>query len=240
MNIFKNQIIYAIVRIFIAVILCFFVLAVSSSIIMTLQNQANPLLSNIWTVHLAGFVISMIVSILIMLALSKGNISTYGFKIAENVPLKKITMLALSIGIIVTLVGAFMSLEENTAAEGFSFIHVVIFIWICASISEEVLTRGLVQGFLEPLKKYGLTVLELRISLPVLVSAIIFGLMHMGLLTIGMGIYPVLYIVFFAFIVGMIAGYYREKTGSLMPAIMIHMLVNIGGTCAGYFLELFK
>ena len=135
----------------------------------------------------------------------------------ENIRLGRITLLGLSAGIIATLIGPFIPLEEIPAAENFSFLQIIIFICIFASIREEVLTRGLLQGFLEPLRKFGLTAFGLRISLPVLVSASVFGLMHMGLLTMGMGIYSVLYIVLFAFIVGMIAGYYG---GGVDAAVM--------------------
>ncbi|MCK4302206.1 MAG: CPBP family intramembrane metalloprotease [candidate division Zixibacteria bacterium] len=37
----------------------------------------------------------------------------------------------------------------------------------------------------------------------------------------------------FASVLGFIAGYQREKTGSLIPAIMVHMFGNIGGYCTG-------
>jgi membrane protease YdiL (CAAX protease family) len=30
-------------------------------------------------------------------------------------------------------------------------------------------------------------------------------------------------------LLGLVAGYYREKTGSLIPAIIIHALFNVGG-----------
>ncbi|MCK5599585.1 CPBP family intramembrane metalloprotease [bacterium] len=33
---------------------------------------------------------------------------------------------------------------------------------------------------------------------------------------------------------GLFAGYYREKTGSLIPAILIHISANIGGYLAGF------
>jgi membrane protease YdiL (CAAX protease family) len=39
-----------------------------------------------------------------------------------------------------------------------------------------------------------------------------------------------LVIVFLAGLLGLIAGYYREKTGSLIPAILIHAFFDIGGT----------
>ena len=240
MNIINKQIIYAIVRILIAILLCIFVLAIISLATIFFQKTFDPILSNIWTEQLIIFVIWLAVPILTMMILSRGKISTYGFKRMDDIPLKRITLLGLSTGIIATLLGPFIPLEEIPSAEDFSFLQVIIFIWIYASIREEVLTRGLLQGFLEPLREYGLTAFGLRISLPVLVSASVFGLMHVGLLTMGMGIHSVLYIVLFAFVVGIIAGYYREKSGSLIPAIMVHMLANIGGTSAGYLMEMFK
>ncbi len=39
-------------------------------------------------------------------------------------------------------------------------------------------------------------------------------------------------IVFFGFILGLFAGYYRERSGSIIPAIIVHILFNIGGTLA--------
>ncbi len=239
MNIFDNQVIIAIARILGALILCLLVLSLFSLTSVYLQNLANPFLSNIWIVESVSFITSMIVLILIMLALSKGRISAYGFKMAKNMPMKQIISLGLIIGIAATILGYLIELEQIPVVQEFSFIQIVIFIWIFASIFEEVLTRGLVLSFLEPLTKHGFYLFTLRISLPVLISAIIFGLMHMSLFGMGMGIHSVLYIASFAFILGMTAGYYREKTGSLIPAIMIHMLANIGGTCIDYFFEMF-
>jgi membrane protease YdiL (CAAX protease family) len=174
-----------------------------------------------------------------MLILSKGKISTYGFKMARNIQLKRIILLSLGIGIIGALIQFHLPMEEPGFEENFSFIQTVIFIWIYASICEEVLTRGLIQGYLAPLTKYGVTVFKLRISFPVLISALFFASMHIMLLTMNMDGTAVFNIVSFAFILGIIAGYYREKTGSLIPAIIVHMLFNVGGSCAGLLIELF-
>ena len=109
------------------------------------------------------------------------------------------------------------------------FLHTLLFVWIIASICEEVLYRGLIQSFLFPLSKYGFNIFRFRISIPVLVGAFLFGVMHMMLLTMGMDFALVLSIVILAFIMGIVAGYYREKTGSLIPAVIVHIFANIGG-----------
>ncbi|MCK4464752.1 MAG: CPBP family intramembrane metalloprotease [Bacteroidales bacterium] len=235
-----NEIFKVFIRITVAILFCLILFAINFLIGGYLRSQTNPFLSNIWTVSSANFAASMLIFVLLMLALSRGKISTYGLKITSNIQLKRTTILGLSVGIVFTLIGLLFPFGENPATANFSFIQIVIFVWIYASISEEVLTRGLIQSYLEPLTRYGFTVFELRISLPVLTSAIIFALLHMGLLSTGMGINSVLYIVLFAFIVGLIAAFYREKTGSLIPAIIVHIFANIGGTCTAYGLEIIK
>ena len=72
-----------------------------------------------------------------------------------------------------------------------------------------------------------------------LVGALFFASMHVMLLTTGMGSSAVFNIVLSAFILGVVAGYYREKTESLIPAIFVHMLFNVGGNCTVLLIELF-
>jgi membrane protease YdiL (CAAX protease family) len=110
----------------------------------------------------------------------------------------------------------------------------VALVWIYASVAEEVLTRGLVQSFLKPVAYRGLTLRRLRLSLPVLVSALFFGAMHLMLLTLGIPLAGVLLIVTFACAVGLVAGYYREQTGSLAPAILTHGFANATGSVLGW------
>jgi len=181
----------------------------------------------------------LFLSFLIILILSKGRISTYGFKLTRDIQLKQITLWSLGIEAVGTLIQSFIPGEEATFFEEFSFPRIVISIWIYASICEEVLTRGLIQSYLNSLAKYGFTLFKARVSLPVLVAALFFGSMHLALLTMGVGGFVVFTIVFFAFILGIIAGYYREKTGSIIPAIIIHMAFNISGTIIGLLTKLF-
>ena len=110
-------------------------------------------------------------------------------------------------------------------ALGFSYLQDIVFIWVYASICEEVFTRGLLQSFLSPLTRYGINLSKrLRLSLPVLFSGFYFGLMHIVVID-KMGP-PVIVL---TTLLGLVAGYYREKWGSLIPAIIIHALFNVGG-----------
>jgi membrane protease YdiL (CAAX protease family) len=188
-----------------------------------------------------GFIIQicfLVVSFLLILALSKGDFPRYGFKIGGNIQMPRIMILGLVVGIAGTLLGTVIPDSNLIEPDYGSFINLVIGVWILASIAEEVFTRGLIQGFLAPLAGFGFSPGGLRISLPVLTSAIFFGLMHLGILSTGAGFLSVAVIVVFAFILGIIAGYYREKSGSLIPAIIVHVCGNVGGWFGDLLLSL--
>ena len=119
--------------------------------------------------------------------------------------------------------------SEFVPTQGFSFAEQIIYIWILASIAEEIFTRGLIQGFLLPVKHIGFSIFKVYISLPVIIAALFFGAMHLALLQF-MDPPLVLNIVFFGIILGLIAGYYREKYNNLIPAILVHTCFNIGGS----------
>jgi hypothetical protein len=114
-------------------------------------------------------------------------------------------------------------------------VKTIISIWLIASTCEEIFYRGLILSFLAPLKEYGFKLFRSHISVPVIVSAIGFGLGHLCLLN-QMESIIVVGIVISATLLGFIAGYFREKTGSLVPAIAAHLTFNIVGFAIGSLL----
>ncbi|MBU1706510.1 CPBP family intramembrane metalloprotease, partial [bacterium] len=60
-----------------------------------------------------------------------------------------------------------------------------------------------------------------------------FSLAHFMLLTKGTGAAQMAFIAAMTFVLGLGAGYFREKTGSLIPAIIIHVLFNVFGHILG-------
>lgn len=108
----------------------------------------------------------------------------------------------------------------------FSELQVVVFVWIYSSVCEEVLTRGLLQTLISPHPHTPSTPRVL--TTPVVVSALFFAAMHLVLVP-SMGPAAAVPIVLALFL-GLVAGYYRQATGSLVPAILVHALFNIGGT----------
>ena len=115
-------------------------------------------------------------------------------------------------------------LMENTTLLKY-FLSVLIF----ASTAEELLFRGFLQNYLRPLTDKGFNLFRRRISLPVLISALTFSSAHLILLTAGVGTLFVIRMLIFAFILGLIAGYYQEKHDNNIFAILVHMAGNLTG-----------
>lgn len=221
---------HPLIKILIAILLGVFVLMFASVIQMIISNETiitenfPPLKKT--AIHL-GMLIS---SILIILILTKGKLNEYGFNWNFNFPFMKIVFISLAFGFLSSVIGnLFINSTSKTATMDFTLIEQILYIWLFASISEEVFTRGLIQGFLSSLKHIGFKFLNYYLSLPVIIGAIFFGAMHLALLSLGVNILNVITIVVLSIVLGLIAGYQKEKTNSLVPAIIVHMCFNIGG-----------
>jgi membrane protease YdiL (CAAX protease family) len=107
-------------------------------------------------------------------------------------------------------------------------VQTILRVWIVASIAEEVLTRGLIQGLLAPLSTTGFRIGAELVSVSILLAALAFAAMHLVLVRkMGAKAAPVIVL---AFLLGCVTGVYRQTTGSLIPAVIVHVLFNIGGT----------
>lgn len=182
-----------------------------------------------------------IVSVLLIVLFSKGNFQGYGFNLRARFPWTGIIMVSLLLGFLSALIANLLPDSPWVGpTRNFTLLEKIIYVWIWASICEEILTRGLIQGYLHSLKGKGLKVCNLFISAPVCVGAVFFGLMHLMLLTTGAGVLTVINIVIFGTLLGLIAGFYREKTDSLIPAITVHACFNIGASLLAYMNGFFR
>ncbi len=107
-------------------------------------------------------------------------------------------------------------------------LSMIMSVWIYASVIEEVFYRGLCQTLLERWRQFSVPFFRVRISLPVIIFALAFGLGHLCLSCMFSGIL-LWQIIVSCTVLGFIAGYYREKTGSLIPAIVAHSTANVVG-----------
>ena len=97
-------------------------------------------------------------------------------------------------------------------------------------IQEELIFRGLFQGYLATHIQSSIKIWKWKLTVPALIGAIVFSLVHLALLSVEASLGGVLFIVVGAFILGIIAGYFRAETGSLIGPIIVHSLFNLTGT----------
>lgn len=107
----------------------------------------------------------------------------------------------------------------------------VIVIW--SSLAEEIFIRGLIQSFLTPFKERSLSIGKFSINHSILVSALIFSGMHLSLIFMDIDPYTVVITLMATFLLGIFAGIFRERYQSILPALITHMMFNIGGIFGG-------
>ncbi|MFH1861420.1 MAG: CPBP family intramembrane glutamic endopeptidase [bacterium] len=201
-------------------------LGIAIAVLALLLSRLTPLSSTSFPP--SSFVthtVMAVASVLLAWHFSKGNLAEYGFTRGSFRLNAGIFLWVIPTGCLSVLRFVGMGAEETKLS---TLIHDVLFVWIYASICEEILTRGLLQSFLSPLRDRRVRILwRWQVSIPVCFSALFFGAMHIVLITrLGpAAIVPML----LATGLGFVAGYYREKSGSLIPAIIIHALFNVGG-----------
>jgi membrane protease YdiL (CAAX protease family) len=172
----------------------------------------------------------LLISFLIVAFLSRGKLSSYGFTRGSFRMTPTILLWIIPTSFLSVL--QYVAMRSGAAtidAFNLSHLQVILFIWIYASICEETFIRGLLQGWLFPLGQYKVTLIrKWSLSIPVLFGGFFFGAMHIVLWP-KMGPLAIMPMSL-ATGLGIVAGYYREKTGSLIPAVLIHSLFNIGGS----------
>lgn len=213
-----------------------FVLNSVAVVVFNSDRLPSTIQSQPWYEGFLSHTTMWMISMILILIVSKGRLRSFGFCWGKKYRTAQIIIPGTVAGLAMATVLYMFPEGSDSFQLDYSFTQTVIFVWLYASVGEEILTRGLIQSFLIPLAEYGFSVFGVRISLPVLTGALFFGLMHAALLTTGMALFPVIIIVVFASMVGLIAGYQREQTGSLIPAIIVHALGNVGGSCIEMFI----
>jgi membrane protease YdiL (CAAX protease family) len=184
----------------------------------------------------------LVLSLLLIRILGRGKFRTYGFRLPGLKPLgmavlvSAIAMVAFMIVMMLAMVAVGPKMPvEGPGPTRFGLLNTIIAVWLIASTCEEFFYRGLLLGFLAPLTRFGLKIGRLYLSVPVIFCAIAFGLGHLCLLgKISNVLLPGILIS--TTLGGFIAGYYREKSGSIVPAIAAHMTFNIVGTMVPFLL----
>jgi membrane protease YdiL (CAAX protease family) len=152
----------------------------------------------------------------------------------------RLTLLGIGIGILIGVLGSLAGFV--LPGEGMGplmgrfppgFVHVVLGVWLWSSLTEEVFVRGVVQTWMDRHVDRGIRFGGLFMSWPVLTSGLLFGALHASILIAGCDLPTTLQICTMTAAGGLLCAFLRERTGSLFPAIVCHVFLNIGGMIGG-------
>lgn len=192
--------------------------------------------------------LELALSLLAIALLGRGCFGDYGFRLPKSeyfstsglAQLLMPVLGALGVGMAASIAILILGGSGNPMVKQLSLPQIILFVWIFSSIIEEVFTRGFLQSHLS----IGASTERLpvfRVSRPTLIAAAFFAAMHLVLFISGIDAVSIIVTLLFTFSLGLLAGHQRERSGSLLPAIGIHMLGNIGGFLGGicYVIVLF-
>lgn len=220
-----------------AVLLGYIVFMLSRYSARAFLNWFDPMLKlDFYMKNIVVKVFILVYSILAILLINGGNLKGYGFNFSVNIKYTGLILKTFFITLASVIFGSilFMGILNrvfptgNSAGfpEPKSLLEMILTVWVWSSLCEEILVRGLVQSFIQNWKQYKL----LKLSVPVIVSGLFFGSMHLSLISAGMGAWFVTFTVFNTTIIGTMAAYYREKGESLIPAFWVHFIANFAGS----------
>ncbi len=156
-------------------------------------------------------------ALIFTLARRTGSVSEFGL----IVPRFRYVWLAVSLGLPLAVAAGWLShlfpARGPIDTSGFPLWMLWLYFGVGASVQEEVIFRGLLQSFLEQ-RWATLFVLRAPLSPAVLFTAMLFGIIHMGSGPI---------VIVAAFVLGLVGGELRRRSGSLIPAMIVHVLFNV-------------
>jgi membrane protease YdiL (CAAX protease family) len=185
--------------------------------------------------------LELILSLLAIMVFGRGRFAAYGFcrpnthKAPDAKPFRwlPLSLIAPVFGIVATPLILGFGGGGNPLLKELGFPQMILFVWVFSSIIEEIFTRGFVQGHVANLSGRYFSFSFINMEWPVLISALVFASMHFVLLVSGVDAVTMTVTFLFTLSIGLLAGYVRQKTGSLIPAITVHIFANIGGAIGG-------
>ena len=155
------------------------------------------------------------------------SLAAYGFKTASLRHLALALVLGLVFALVLKALSHVLPLGAGADMGDIKQWQLVLFFWIGAPIQEETIFRGLLQSVVELRQPLQLKLGNITLPYPVLVSALLFAVVHIATVRLGASLSEALFTVGGAFVLGLLAGSLRRASGSLLPAIVVHGLFNI-------------
>jgi len=175
--------------------------------------------------YILGYLVTFAL-LLVILIVSKGKLKEFGF-VGFRFSTFLRPMLLISIFAISTnLLNKYILKFHGVVDKPNGLLNLFLLVLIIAPISEELLFRSLFQSTLQKASWKSFRIKNIQITSPVLFSSLVFGLMHITNIFKGASLNFAIFNAFSAFITGLIFSYYREKTGSVLISILLHIFGN--------------
>jgi membrane protease YdiL (CAAX protease family) len=152
-----------------------------------------------------------------LLAPARGGLAGFGFRGTNPRDVGIALALGLSLGFVAVFLNHLLPSKPPFDVSGFARWKIGLYFVVGASIQEEVVFRGLIQSMVERRCPLIFPLLGFSLSGAVAFTAVLFGMIH---LEVG----PV--VALGALILGLVAGELRRRSGSLLPAIIVHASFN--------------
>jgi membrane protease YdiL (CAAX protease family) len=155
--------------------------------------------------------------LILLLVRPPAGIVEFGFRIPNGRYLAIGTALGLILGVAVTFVNHLFPSKAPFDVSRFTPWMIGLYFIIGSPIQEEIIFRGLIQSMLERWWMITFRVFGGSLSGAVVFTAVLFGIIHLGVgAVVAAG----------AIVLGLVAGELRRRSDSLLPAIVVHALFN--------------
>jgi len=164
--------------------------------------------------------ISLSIALLLTFARARrsSGIDAFGFKVPQRRDFSVGLLLAPPLAVAVVWVSRLFPSKPPFDASAFPAWMICLYFVVGAPIQEEIIFRGLIQSFLQQRWQSTFRVFGTAFSPAVACTAVLFSLVH-----IGAG--PV--VVIGALALSLLAGELRRRSGSLIPAVLVHAIFNL-------------
>ncbi len=198
------------------------------------KSEANSTPPDPWKSSAIVSPIVLCLSLLIIFLLSMGMLPLWGFQLPSFEDTILLSALGFIIAIIVVLISEYISPtpeKMNPPLDLRGRITFFVIIVLLASFAEELLFRGFLQNILDNSLLIAIDLGWFSITSGAIISAIVFGIIHMAPAKQMGSSVPVLAIS--AAILGLLAGIFLTISGSLILPIVAHIEFNLVGFILG-------
>lgn len=156
------------------------------------------------------------------------SFASFGFRKPQNTNWVQLFIACLTALLTLALIGKLILPKTyTTVMDNLSHAQIILFVVLLAPICEEIFCRGLLISLCYPPNS-----IQTFLPSPIVLVSTYFAAIHFLIKSANISWALVFLTVALAFIVGIITGYYRLKTKSLLPCIVIHIIFNISGYIA--------